>query len=184
VRRIVLLGGRGVELLAGPSERAVQHSGAEWTILRCSWFSQNFSEGFLLPPVLGGEIELPAGDTPEPFLDVGDIAEVAVAALTESGHNEQIYELSGPRPMTFGDAADEIAKASGRDIRYVPVTFVDYGNLLRANGQPRALVEVFRTILDGRNAEATDGVQRALGREPRDFADYARQTAATGVWTL
>jgi uncharacterized protein YbjT (DUF2867 family) len=182
VRRIVLLGGRGVELLAGPSERAVRDSGAEWTILRCNWFSQNFSEGFLWPAVVSGEIELPAGDTPEPFIDADDIADVAVAALIEDGHNEQIYELSGPRSLTFGDAADEIAKAANRDIRYVPVTFVDYGNLLRANGLPRALVEVFRTILDGRNSETTDGVQRALGREPRDFADYAREAAATGVW--
>jgi uncharacterized protein YbjT (DUF2867 family) len=183
VQRIVLLGGRGVELLAGPSERAVQDSGAEWTILRCSWFSQNFSEGFLLPPVLGGKIDLPAGDTPEPFLDAEDIADVAFAALTEDGHNGEIYELSGPKPMTFGDVAAEIARATGRDITYVPVTFVEYANLLRQQGLPRALVEVFRTVLDGRNSEPTDGVQRALGREPRLFSDYATRTAATGVWT-
>ncbi|TCO52835.1 NAD(P)H-binding protein [Actinocrispum wychmicini] len=182
VRRLVLLGGRGVELLAGPSERAVQNSGAEWTILRCSWFSQNFSEGFLLEPTRSGEIELPAGDTPEPFLDADDIAAVAVAALTEDGHNEQIYELSGPRAMTFDDAAEEIAKAANRDIKYVPITFVDYGKLLRAQGLPRALLEVFRTILDGRNAEPTDGVQRALRREAREFSEYAQKAAATGVW--
>lgn len=183
VRRIVLLGGRGVELLAGPSERAVQDSGAEWTILRCSWFSQNFSEGFLLPPILGGVVELPAGDTPEPFLDAEDIADVAFAALTEDGHHERIYELSGPKPMTFGDAAAEIARATGRDIAYTPVTFPEYANLLREQGLPRALVEVFRTVLDGRNSEPVDGVQRALGREPRVFTDYATKTAATGVWT-
>ena len=44
------------------------------------------------------------------------------------------------------------------------------------------LTYLFSEVLDGRNAYLTDGVQRALGREPRDFADYARDTAATGVW--
>ena len=117
VGRLVLLSGRGEEE-AEVSERAVQESGADWTILRASWFAQNFSEHFLLEPVLGGVIALPAGDVAEPFVDVDDIADVAVAALTEDGHAGQLYELTGPRLLTFADAADEIAKATGRDIQY------------------------------------------------------------------
>jgi uncharacterized protein YbjT (DUF2867 family) len=84
VRRLVLLSGRGEEgALLG--EQAVRDSGAEWTVLRASWFSQNFSEGFFLDQVLSGEVALPAGSIREPFLDTDDIADVAVAALTEDG---------------------------------------------------------------------------------------------------
>ena len=184
-RRLVLLSGRGEEE-AEVSERAVQESGAEWTILRASWFAQNFSEHFLLEPVLGGVIALPAGDVAEPFVDVDDIADVAVAALTEDGHAGQLYELTGPRLLTFADAADEIAKATDRDIQYVSVSPAQYAAAAIQHGVPaeeaEPLAELFTRVLDGRNAHVTDGVRRALGREPRDFTDYARDTAATGVW--
>ncbi len=185
VGRLVLLSGRGEEE-AEVSERAVQESGAEWTILRASWFAQNFSEHFLLEPVLGGVIALPAGDVAEPFVDVDDIADVAVAALTEDGHAGQLYELTGPRLLTFADAADEIAKATDRDIQYVSVSPAEYVAAAIDYGVPaeevEPLAELFTRVLDGRNAHVTDGVRRALGREPRDFTDYARDTAATGVW--
>ena len=184
-RRLVLLSGRGEEE-AEVSERAVQESGAEWTILRASWFAQNFSEHFLLEPVLGGVIALPAGDVAEPFVDVDDIADVAVAALTEDGHAGQLYELTGPRLLTFADAADEIAKATDRDIEYMSVSPAQYAAAAIQHGVPaeeaEPLAELFTRVLDGRNAHVTDGVRRALGREPRDFTDYARDTAATGVW--
>jgi uncharacterized protein YbjT (DUF2867 family) len=184
-QRLVVLSGRGEEE-AEVSERAVQESGAEWTILRASWFAQNFSEHFLLEPVLGGVIALPAGDVAEPFVDVDDIADVAVAALTEDGHSGQVYELTGPRLLTFADAADEIAKATDRDIEYISVSPEQYAADAIQHGVPveeaEPLAELFTRVLDGRNAHVTDGVRRALGREPRDFTDYARDTAATGVW--
>lgn len=181
VRRLVLLSGRGEEE-ARAAEQAVENAGAEWTIVRCSWFNQNFSESFLLEPVLSGEIALPTGDAAEPFVDADDIADVAVAALTGDGHAGQIYELTGPRLLTFSDAAAEISKATNRDVRYVPVTAEQYTAVLQEIGLPVEFVELFTQILDGRNAYLTDGVQRALGREPRDFSDYARDAAATGVW--
>jgi uncharacterized protein YbjT (DUF2867 family) len=185
VRRLVLLSGRGEEE-AQRAERAVQEAGAEWTILRSSWFSQNFSESYLLEPVLSGEVALPAGDMPEPFVDAEDIADVAVAALTEDGHGGQLYELTGPRLLTFEEAVGEIAEATGRKIRYVPVSVEQYASMLAEHDVPAEyvwlLTYLFTEVLDGRNAHLTDGVRRALGREPRDFADYARETAATGVW--
>ncbi|WP_193441294.1 NAD(P)H-binding protein [Actinosynnema sp. ALI-1.44] len=183
VRRLVLLSGRGDEVHAGASEKAVRDSGAEWTILRAAWFNQNFSESFMYEPVVHGVIELPAGDVAEPFVDVEDIADTAVAALTTDNHLGQTYDLSGPRLLTFGDAAAEIGAARGKEVGYVPVTFVEYGKMLREHGLPLAYVEMFRKVLDGRNSYLGDGVQRALGREPRDFADYARKTAETGVWS-
>ncbi|GAA5004993.1 NAD(P)H-binding protein [Actinopolymorpha pittospori] len=185
VSRLVLLSGRGEEE-ARASEKVVQSSGAEWTILRSSWFSQNFSEDYLLEPVLGGEVVLPVGDVPEPFVDADDIADVAVAALTEDGHSGQVYELTGPRLLTFAEAVAEISAATGRSIGFVQVSPEDYANALAGVGVPPEVVQLltylFTTVLDGRNAHLGDGVQRALGRAPRDFAAYAAGTAATGVW--
>jgi uncharacterized protein YbjT (DUF2867 family) len=185
VRRLVLLSGRGEEE-AQRAEDVVMDSSLDWTIVRCSWFAQNFSENYLIEPVLAGEVVLPAGDVGEPFVDVEDIADVAVAALTEDGHSGRLYELTGPRLLTFADAVAEIGRATGRDIGYTQVSHADYAAALKEEGVPDDVVwlldYLFTTVLDGRNAFLTDGVQRALGREPRDFTEYARATAATGVW--
>jgi uncharacterized protein YbjT (DUF2867 family) len=185
VRRLVLLSGRGEEE-AQRAERAVRESGADWTIVRCSWFSQNFSEGFFAEPVAAGEIVLPATSVPEPFIDVEDIADVAALALAEDGHEGQVYELTGPRMLTFEEAVGEIAGATGREIRYVPVSLEEYAAGAREQGEPVEIVGfltyLFGEVLDGRNAVLTDGVQRALGRAPRDFSEFAREAAAAGVW--
>lgn len=185
VRRLVLLSGRG-EAEAQRCEQVVRDSGADWTILRASWFSQNFSESFLLESVLSGEVILPAGDVPEPFIDIEDIAAVAAAALTEDRHAGQLYELIGPRMLTFAQAVAEIAGATGREIGYVQVSPEQYAAMLAEYGVPAEVVwllnYLFTTVLDGRNAQLTHGVQRALGRAPRDFSDYVRETAASGGW--
>ena len=185
VRRLVLLSGRG-EPEAERAEAAVRDSGADLTILRSTWFMQNFSEDYMLEHVLSGEIRLPAGNVPTPFLDADDIADVAMAALTEDRHAGQLYELTGPRSLTFAEAAAEIAEATGREIRYVPVSLEEHAAEAAEHGVPAEVVELltylFSEVVDGRNANTTDGVQRALGREPRDFTDYAQETAASGVW--
>jgi uncharacterized protein YbjT (DUF2867 family) len=184
-RRLVLLSGRG-EPEAERAERAVRDTGAELTILRSTWFMQNFSEDYWLEHVLSGEVPLPAGDTPEPFVDADDIANVAVAALTDDKHIGQLYELTGPRLPTFAEAVDEIAEATGREIRYVPVSIEEYAAGAAEQGMPGEIIQMLRflfgEVLDGRNAHLADGVQRALGREPRDFADFARDVAASGIW--
>ena len=185
VKRLVLLSGRGEEE-AQRAERAVRESGADWTIVRCSWFNQNFSEGFFAEGVAAGEVVLPATAVPEPFVDVDDIADVAAKALSEDGHESQVYELTGPRMLTFEEAVREIAAATGREIRYLPVSIEEYAAAAREHGVPEEVIEflryLFGEVLDGRNASLTDGVQRALGRAPRDFSEYAREAAAAGVW--
>jgi uncharacterized protein YbjT (DUF2867 family) len=169
-RRIVLLSGRG-----------------EWTILRCSWFMQNFSEGFMHEQVLAGEVALPPGDAPVPFVDVDDIADAAVAAFTEPGHGGRVYDLSGPRALTFAQAVGEIARATGRDVRYVPITAGEFAAAATAAGVEPEVVEflryLFEEVVVEANAGVTDGVRQALGRAPRDFSGYARATAASGAWT-
>lgn len=187
VERLVLLSGRGEEE-AQACERIVQDSGLAWTIVRASWFHQNFSEGAFIEMVLSGQITLPAGDTPEPFVDVDDIADVAIAAISETGHEGEIYEVTGPRLMTFADVAADLSKATGREITYIQVPHDAFVSEVANSGAPKDVVwmldYLFATVLDGRNTSLTDGVQRALGRPPKDFADYAKEVAATCVWNV
>ena len=187
LRRLVLLSGRG-EPEAQACEAIVMESGLEATVVRASWFFQNFSEGAFTEMVLAGRITLPAGEVPEPFVDVDDIAEVAVAALSQPGHAGKVYEVTGPRLMTFADVAAELSRATGRDIRFVEVPHEAFLEEVARSGAPRDVLwmldYLFATVLDGRNAHLTDGVHAALGRGPRDFATYAREVTETGVWDV
>jgi uncharacterized protein YbjT (DUF2867 family) len=185
VRRLVLLSGRG-EPDAQRCEDIVRRSGVEWTLLRASWFAQNFSEAHFLEPIRDGELALPVADIGEPFVDVDDIVDAAIAALTQAGHAGQLYELTGPRLVSFAEAVAQIAQASGRPIRFTRVSMTEYAGALEEARLPAQIVELicylFTDVLDGRNACVKDGVIRALGRPPRDFSDYVRETAATGIW--
>ena len=167
------------------AEAAVRASGADLTILRATWFAQNFSEGYLRQPALNGVVALPAGDVREPIVDVGDIADVAVAALTEQGHAGQLYEVTGPRLLTFGDAAAELSRAMRKTVRYQPITLKQFHAAMQDIAGPLVagvFTEICREVLDGRNASLGDGVQRALGRQPRDFSEFCRTAAAGGAW--
>jgi uncharacterized protein YbjT (DUF2867 family) len=185
VRKLVLLSGRG-EPEALECEQIVRDCGLNWTIVRCSFFAQNFSEGAFTDYVVAGQVALPNGDVPEPFVHIDDIAEVAVAALTDDRHKGEVYELTGPRALTFAEAVAEIAAATDREIAYIPLSRTDFVAALTEYQVPADVVSLldylFGTVLDGRNSKTTDGVQRALGREAKDFAEYLRDTAATGVW--
>ncbi|MEM9866021.1 MAG: NAD(P)H-binding protein [Myxococcota bacterium] len=186
VERLVLLSGRGEEE-AQKCERIVLEGGVPATVVRASWFDQNFSEGAFADMVMAGHVTLPAGSVPEPFVDVDDIADVAVAALTEDGHVGEIYEVTGPRAMTFPEVCAELSKATGRAIAFTEVPHEAFVSGAKESGAPKDVVwmldYLFTTVLDGRNASTTDGVQRALGRAPKDFADYARDAAAAGAWS-
>jgi uncharacterized protein YbjT (DUF2867 family) len=188
VRRLVLLSARGQDE-ARRCEEAVERLPVEWTIVACAAFNQNFDEGVFLEPLRNGMLPVPAGDVADPFVDVNDIADVAVAALTEDGHAGERYEVTGPRLFTFHDAVAEIGKASGREIRYLPVTAEQFTDgLVNEAGAPREFAALLSTLIaeffDGRNASVGDGVERALGRKPRDFADWVSEIAATGVWNV
>lgn len=185
VQRLVLLSGRG-EAEARACERIVQTSGVAWTIVRASWFMQNFSEGEFVGMVLDGVIRLPAADIPEPFIDVNDIAEVAAAALTEPGHTGEIYEVTGPQALTFAALARQISVATGHEVPFHPISTQTFVRELADAGAPAGATwlmnYLFETVLDGRNAQACDGVERALGRKPRSFREFALRVSANGVW--
>jgi len=184
VEHLVLLSGRG-EHHARLGEEVVRNSGVDFTIVRSAWFAQNFSEGYLRNPILAGVLPMPGGDTPEPIIDIDDIADVAVAALSEHGHKGALYEVTGPRLMTFADMADELSTAIGHQIRHIPISFEEFHtNIARSGGDfvANVFTAIARETLDGRNAHLTDGVQRALGHPPRDFADFAQAAAKSGAW--
>ncbi|MGQ5229828.1 NmrA family NAD(P)-binding protein [Streptomyces sp. yara] len=187
VRRLVLLSARG-EDQALPTEEALRASGADWTVVRSAWFAQNFSEGPPAEELRSGELVFPAGEVAEPFVDVRDVAEVVVAALAGGErYAGRTLTLTGPRPLTWAEAVAEIAEATGRPLTYRAVPADSYRETLTGFGVPDEeaafLVEVFATLLDGRNAHVEDGVRQVLGREPRDFSDVVREAAADGTWT-
>ncbi|MFF2774587.1 NmrA family NAD(P)-binding protein [Streptomyces sp. NPDC058052] len=177
VRRLTLLSGRG-EPLAAAAEDALREAagGVELTLVRASFFAQNFTEGLLAEGVAAGELVFPAGDTREPFVDVADLADVVVETLLSDAHAGLVHELTGPRGLTFAEVAAELSRSSGRPVTYTAVPAGAYAELLAGLGLPRPeaewLADLFATLLDGHNAEPTDGVKRVLGREPRSFARF------------
>lgn len=184
VKRLILLSGRNEEE-AQLAEEKIRESGANYTLVRCAFFNQNFSEMFA-EAVQHGVLAMPGGDTDEPFVDAEDIADVVTAALTDDKHIGELYELTGPRLMTLAEAAAVLGEAIGRPVQYIPVTSAEYAEDLIASGLPAevatSVAGLFAEVLDGRNSYLTDGVERALGRKPHDFADWAKDTAATGAW--
>lgn len=186
LEKLVLLSGRG-EHHARLGEDVVRNSGVPFTIVRSAWFAQNFSEGYLRDPILQGVLPMPGGDIREPIIDIDDIADVAVAALTEDGHSSELYEVTGPQLMTFAEMAAELSRATGQPIQHIPISFEDFhANIAQAGDTFVADVftAIARETLDGRNAHLTDGFQRALGRAPRSFADFASKAAQSGTWDI
>ena len=184
LEHIVLLSGRG-EHFASMGEEIVRNSGLPFTIVRAAWFAQNFSEGYLRDPILGGVLPMPGGDIVEPIIDIDDIADVVVAALTEDGHVGERYEVTGPRLMTFAEMAEVLTQTLGRPIKHIPISFEDFHANVAASGDDfvaDVFTQIARETLDGRNAYVTDGVERALGRKPRDFALFAEAVASRGDW--
>lgn len=189
----MVLSGRGVEVFGdsfepsmAEAERVVREAGVDWTVIRPNNFSQNFDEDIFAAPLLEGRLALPVGDVPEPFIDVDDIADVAAALLTEGGHTGRVYELSGPRALSFAEAVAELAEASGRPMRFEDVTPDEYVAELTAADVPaglaRALADVLAWLTDGHNATPVSGVRDVLGREPRDFSVYAEAAAKAKAW--
>ena len=185
LEHIVLLSGRG-EDGAQRAEEILKTSGLSWNIVRASWFAQNFSESFMLEGILDGELVLPAGDIVEPFIDVDDIADVVVAALTETSHRNKLFEVTGPRALTFAQCIDEISDAIGHPLKFTSIPVDAYINALNEQGVPKEmqwlLRELFTVVFDGRNCEVMSGVEEALGRPATDFKTYIHKAIESGVW--
>jgi uncharacterized protein YbjT (DUF2867 family) len=189
VKRIVLLSSQAIEAMGDErliaAERTVRKSGAEWTIVRASWFNQNFDEGFFQPAVIAGEVALPVGDLRQAFVDADDIAAVAATALTEDGHSGMSYDVTGPDALSFAEAVDIIGKVAGRAVRFVG-TAEAYTDAMNAVGYPaeqiQREIESFAALRELGNQQPSDVVRGVTGRNPKDFESYAAEAAARGAW--
>lgn len=176
VERLVLLSARhpeqGGDGLVPAVETAVVEGPIPATVLQPSWFTQNFTEGMFVDELAGGVLRLPVGDGREPFIDTADIAEVAATALTHDGHDGATYELSGPELLTFGEAVERIASATGRDLRFEPVE-LDAWTSSVSSFLPEPVVELlanlFTAIRTGANDHLSPGVEGLLGRPARSI---------------
>ncbi|QQE12570.1 NmrA family transcriptional regulator [Planctomycetota bacterium] len=185
LKKMVLLSGRG-EKEAEKAEQIFLNAEMDTTVVRASWFDQNFSEGEFLPMIKGGHLVLPVDEVGEPFVDVGDIADVVVAALLEAGHDGAVYEVTGPRLMSFDEAVGEIAKVTGREIGFEEIPMDAFLGGLKESQLPSEMVDLmkhlFGELFDGRNESVSGDVEKVLGRKPRDFSEYVKEAAASDVW--
>ena len=184
VDRLVILTGRG-EHHAQLGEDVITGSGLDYCIVRSAWFAQNFSEGSLWEPVMSGVVPMPGRDLEEPVIDIDDLADVIVEALTGAGHSGQTYDCTGPRLLGFAEIADILSGAMGRRVDYLPISFEDFHAELEATSGPvfaDIVTGIARETFDGRNAKIGDGVMRAIGRAPHDFTEFAQAAAAAGKW--
>lgn len=186
VQKLVLLSGKG-EREAELCEQVVIQSGIDYTIVRATWFNQNFSESFLLDPILAGHVALPQATAKVPYVDTDDIADVALEALLHDQHNGQIYELTGPRTWTFPEVVQEIATATGREIGFTAISLSEYQAMLERFQLPAAYAwlinYLFTEVLGNeQNAVVSHDIEKVLGRKPKDFSEYVREVASTGTW--
>lgn len=185
VQRLVCMTGMLSDAPDAPlkgTERAVMDSGIAYTLLRPNWFNQNFAPGYYLPMIreMGG-VFLPAADGRVSFVDTRDIGAVAAAALTENGHAGVEYTLTGPEALDHTEACAILSDASGREIRYTPISEDDYRGALAGEGMPdeaiQGMLDLYRLIRDGLCTEVSGDISSVLGRPPISFADYARDYA-------
>ncbi|MBO0342571.1 MAG: NAD(P)H-binding protein [Allomuricauda sp.] len=186
LKKVVLLSGKG-EREAELCEQVVIHSGLDYTIVRASWFSQNFSESFFLEPIQQGFVALPQAEVQVPYVDTGDIADVVVEALLHDEHNGNIYQLTGPTTLSFKEAIAEIANATNRDIAFAPISIEEYVVAMKEHDVPADfvwLIEYLFTEVLGNPmvSETTNDIEKVLKRKPKSFLEYVKETAKTSVW--
>jgi uncharacterized protein YbjT (DUF2867 family) len=186
VKKIVLLSGKG-ETEAEACEKIVMTSGIDFTIVRASWFNQNWSESFFLEPIQSGEVALPMSDVLIPFVDVNDIAEVVVTVLLDDSYNGEIVEVTGPELITFKDIIGMISKTSNRKLNFYNITLEEYIDGMKQMQLPNDVVWLIEylfshVLTNPKNQLVVNDIERVLGRKAKTFLEYAQETAKTGIW--
>lgn len=186
VSKMVLLSGKG-EREAELCEDIVINSGIDYTIIRASWFNQNFSENFLLEPILDGVVALPQAHVKIPFVDAEDIADVAVKVLNNNSYNGKIFELTGSETLTFKEAIAVIAKATNRSISFIPLSLEAYSTAMKGMQLPDDFIWLINYLFDvvlgnPNNSIITEDINLLLGRAPKTFREFAEESATLGIW--
>ena len=177
IKQITVLSGRG-EPAALACENIIKQSGVHWTIVRSSWFNQNFSEGLFRQFIMDGNIALPVTQITEPFIDIDDIAEVVIASLTDDKHHGQLYEMTGPELLSFADIADKFSQHLNKKVNFESISMPEFQSRLAQGGLPQDVIEMLTylltEVLDGRNEFIANGVNKALGRPATSFDQYLK----------
>ncbi len=185
LNKLVILSGRG-EPEAQECESIALKSNINTVVVRVDWFMQNFSEYFFLDPIRAGVLAAPQAETKIPFIDLDDVADVALEALLNERYSNEVLELTGPDLINFREVVGEISRATGRDIQYIPISIEEYTEMLRSLEVPEDFIwlitYLFTNVLDGRNASTTNTIEEVLGRPAKSFSTFAKEIAATGVW--
>ncbi len=186
IKKMVLLSGKG-EIEAEACENIVINSGMDYSIVRASWFNQNWSESFFLDPIISGEVALPMSDVLIPFVDANDIAEVAAKVLLDDAYNGEIIEVTGPELITFKDIVNIISKVSNRKLNFYEITLEQYVEGMKQMQIPDDVVWLIEylfshVLTNPRNQLVVNDIERVLGRKAKPFAEYAQETAKTGIW--
>ena len=159
-------------------DEAVRTSGIPYTILRPNFFMQDFTAFYGETIRTTGTIFLPLGDARVSHLDLRDLAEAAVAALTNDRHLNKTYDLSGPEALHTSEVAEQIGSAIGRVIQYQPISVAAMEASLREAGMDpwfaEGLAELYGWIRDsGLCSEVINAVEQLLGREAIPFRQFA-----------
>ncbi len=186
VKKIVLLSGKG-EVEAEACETIVKDSGVDYTIVRASWFNQNWSESFFLESILSGEVALPMSEVLIPFVDANDIAEVAATVLLDDTYNGETIEVTGPELITFKDIVHTISKTSKRRLKFHDITLQQYIDGMKEMQTPDDVVWLIEylfshVLTNPKNQQVVHDIDRVLGRKAKTFLEYAQETAKTGIW--
>lgn len=186
LEKVVLLSGKG-EKEAEACEEIVANSGLNYTIVRASWFNQNFSEAAFLAPILAGHVALPMAEVKIPFVDADDIAEVVAKVILDDSFNGKTTTVTGPRTLTFKEAIQEIANGSNREISFQAISLENYIEGMKAAELPDAYVwlfgYLFKEVLgNAENQVVSHDIETVLGRKATDFTEFVQKTAATGIW--
>lgn len=186
LEKVVLLSGKG-ETEAEACEEIVANSGLNYTLVRASWFNQNFSEGAFLEFVLNRTVALPMPDSEIPFVDVNDIADVVSKVIVDDSYNGQTITVTGPQKRTFKEVVEIMAEATNKHIQFIPISIEEFKEGMKKAGLPDSYVWLFGYLFqevlgNPENQEVSDDVAKVLGRPAIDFETFARETAATGIW--
>ncbi|GAA4966087.1 NmrA family NAD(P)-binding protein [Algibacter aquimarinus] len=186
LEKVVLLSGKG-ETEAEACEEIVANSGLNYTLVRASWFNQNFSEGAFLEFILNGTVALPMPNAEIPFVDVNDIADVVSKVIVDDTYNGQTITVTGPQKRTFKEVVEIMAESIGKHIQFIPISIDEFKQGMKQAGLPDSYVWLFGYLFqevlgNPNNQEVSDDVATVLGRPAIDFETFAKKTATTGIW--
>lgn len=164
------------ETTAGLFDSLVRQSPVSWTILRPNWFMQNFFTYFRSEIISKGEIFLPAADATTSFVDVRDIASVAVTALLSNKHRDQAFTLTGGESLSHREVASVLSQHLLRPVVYRSATEDGYSASLRSQGfeerDINEMLRLFEVVRQGEHAPVHDDIERLLERPPHTFHQF------------